>query len=326
MRLGLVIITIFLSQGIWGQANKTLSYGFADNTYHSLNEEVVFEFDGVFPNQKFSCISLRSSENKLIAYKANITTAVCDDTLCQIVECTIYWDITGKYLGYNIYDNKPLTKFDHQAFSSSDYEKLHHLLNDRHSVLSQKRKEEILDKSIKIKSDKYDAITGATAIELKEVVVAKASYTSYTLWYIANGQIVEKIRKHTDKNISRNQTIDLLDSKNNREQLLALKHLGPEDFKEQFTKILGILETAIPLNRQFVLTSLPQDVWEKSENQISICLIANRFDSRSISILLKKLKAIKKPAIEALLALSKITKNFSRKQLNDYRQLVRSPQ
>src|SRR3546814_12757331 len=91
------------------------------------------------------------------------------------------------------------SKNDHLEFMQDDYIKLHKLLSDNNSIIKRKSKSELLDDTKTRVSEVVDAVTGATALEVKEAVVDGALYSSYTIYHIVYGPLSERIANYSDR-------------------------------------------------------------------------------------------------------------------------------
>lgn len=119
------------------------------------------------------------------AFSRDFHTAVCLDTLCRIVDITLYWEPTGKYLGYSLPYGKELTRKEHAPFSERDYSRLHEILGDSSSQLKIFTPADL--HPVKRSVGKTDGITGATLPDLASWIVPEAAYSTYTLWHLTYG-------------------------------------------------------------------------------------------------------------------------------------------
>lgn len=127
------------------------------------------------------------------AYR-KISTNVCIDSQCRRLEITVFWDITGRYLGFELPPGEFLSKSEHKPFSDVEYKQLHTLLSDPYSPLAGYSLEQLVP-SVKGKTGEVDAVTSATVKEVLTNVVEGAVYTSYTLWHIVHGNTKNEVQK-----------------------------------------------------------------------------------------------------------------------------------
>ena len=97
-------------------------------------------------------INVCLKNNVPVGYQATLNMAVCDDKLCANVFLKMDWDLAGSFVGFDTLPGKPLTKFDHKRFTDADYKKLDQILKDRNSMLRVLSKNELVDKSVVVKS------------------------------------------------------------------------------------------------------------------------------------------------------------------------------
>ncbi|QGY42134.1 hypothetical protein GM418_00230 [Maribellus comscasis] len=147
-----------------------------------------------------------AAQNPLF-YCRNIFTEVCNTGECKPAELTLYWDITGNFLGFLVSDDKPLTKIGHREFNKNDYYQLFTVLNNPSSKLRETGEEKL----VRLNAQKTDATSGATISVKNETLVAGGAFTCFTLWnivYHKNNRLVMNIHEtiHTgfknDKNVN----------------------------------------------------------------------------------------------------------------------------
>ncbi len=213
----------------------------------------------VFKTDEFavaSPINICLKNNVPVGYQATLNMAVCDDKLCANVYLKMTWDLAGNFAGFDTLQGKPLTKFDHKRFTDADYRKLDQILKDRNSMLRVLSKNELVDKSVVVKSATVDAVTGATPATVKKSVVDGAVYSSYALWHMANGAVRDSIRAFTLRNYSGEVVFNLIDSENFETQIFALKQLSENNFQQQFDRLLIAMPKSSPVVSAYIITKL----------------------------------------------------------------------
>lgn len=271
-----------------------------------------------------SSVELNYAKDSLpVMYSSIISTSVCDDGLCQTLELLMHWNLIGNYLRYDTVSGAPLTKFDHLPFAESDYKKLHEILADKNSVLERKTLNDLFDKdSVRI-SNTVDAITGATARDVKNAIVEGALYSTYKLWHIAHGRITAKIRDYTKTNFTADLGKKLLSSEDYQEQLFALKLFKDEDFTEYFDSVLKLLATGNPLVEMYILKKLPIAILIDSVHQIELVGIFSNMDINGKTMLLTRMKDIGNVNAKSLQLLSFKINKMDVKQLKTYLELLK---
>lgn len=237
--------------------------------------------DSVFLNPVF----LTNSVGDHYVYKSILKTPVCNDTLCQIVQIKVIWDLIGDYIRFDTLPGYPLTKNDHLPFTLEDYNKLQTTLKDGNSILGRKSENELLDHNRKRYSEKIDAVTGATDLQVKNAVVDGALYTTYTLWHLVNGEIKKELSYCTLKNYNSEIEQQLLSSDNTNSIIFALKQLKNQDYVDRFREIIQVMEKGQPLVNFYIAKNLPPDVFLQDENIESLELIWQVLDPNTKSVL-----------------------------------------
>lgn len=247
-------------------------------------------------------------------YKSEIDMPVCTDTLCANVILKIYWDLAGNYKGFDTIPGKPLTKFDHLKFDTADYLKLDKILRNRNSSLRILNQEDLVDKSVKVKSNVVDAVTGATPKTIKNSVVEGAVYSSYTLWHFVHGAIKNKLSSFTHDIYSEQIARQLLISDNYETQLFALRKLSEKDFETHADLLFQVIRQSAPLIKAYVIgkTPLPFNNIEKNKQFVALF---PELDDYSKSIFLNRITSERRIASTFLPLISSLLTDFNTKQL-----------
>ena len=107
--------------------------------------------------------------------------------VCKMIRLWLFWDGAGNYLGFQIYDDEPLTKSDHTLFMDTDYAMLDSILKDTASILKTLSQEELIIVPDSIDPFEIDGYSAATQPALADVIVKDAVYTCHTLWHTVYG-------------------------------------------------------------------------------------------------------------------------------------------
>lgn len=242
--------------------------------------------------QKTNTIIQLNEHQHFTRYEAILNLPVCDDNLCANVVLKLYWDLAGNYCGFDTLTGKPLTKFDHHPFTPADYLKLDEILSDKNSILRVLEKDELTDKSVKLKSSTVDAVTGATPASVKDQVVEGAVYSAYTLWHFANGSISDSLKQHTSSIFSEKLALQLLQSTNHETQIFALKLLPKAFFDTYTTQILDVLAKSSPLVRAYIIQTMPLPLSTMEKNR-ALASLYGSLDSYSKSIFRERIVSTK---------------------------------
>ncbi|MGD9328725.1 MAG: hypothetical protein PVH48_07125 [Cyclobacteriaceae bacterium] len=270
------LIWIILLSGFKDQKSK-IRY----NGEYSEEVAIIPGKDSVFLNPVF----LNISDNDLYVYESILRTPVCNDTLCQIVQIKVFWDLIGDYTRFDTLAGYPLTKNDHLLFTPEDYSTLQATLKDGNSILGRKSESELLDNNRNRYSQKIDAVTGATDLQIKNAVVDGALYSTYTLWHLVNGDIKNILSECTIKNYNSKMEQQLLYSDNTKSIIFALKQFDEEDYVNRFQEIIQVMKKGYPLVNFYIAKNLPSEVFRSDDNINSLNQIWQLLDPNTKSIL-----------------------------------------
>ena len=252
---------------------KTISFLlllFYVNVFAQLDHTVSSAYSGDGPEDVITPIKF---DIKLIeegdfptGYQGEIMTPVCMDGLCQRVHILIYWDLLGNYQSYELPEGEMLTKTEHEPFSKNDYQKLHEILKKPHLLLQDFDIEKLLKSETLRKVEETDGYTGATAGTLRDHIVEGAVYSSYTLWHLVHGRIVDSLYSHT---IS-----ELLDDD------LFIRFLSSD--KEYLEpEILYILANQLDINQQAVSKKVLHLLKKHQQGQKQLQKLITTFEKQS---------------------------------------------
>lgn len=168
---------------------------------------------------------IRAKEGIPIAYFRKITSNVCFDNKCRLLDIVLFWNITGRYLGFEIPKGEFLSKSDHEPFTADEYQRMSEILADSLSALGGFSYNELVPKP-NPELAKVDAISSATAPNVLEYVVKGAVYTTYKLWHFVYGTTQDEVEKLTAKEVSPNLLLKILGSPDLSDKVWALNHSG----------------------------------------------------------------------------------------------------
>ncbi len=200
-----------------------------------IKKKVLINFNDSIPDDTLTIYF--SNPDLPSAFSRDIHTAVCLDTLCRVVDITLYWEITGKYLGFSLPSGTQLTKKEHTPFSEKDYARLNEILSDSSSQLRTFSPADI--HPVKKSVNHTDGITGATLPDLASWIVPEAAYSSYTLWHLTYGATRDTILAYTTNHLVSDQLIiSLLNDDDPYNQVQALQWIENRKLNNtQFTEL-----------------------------------------------------------------------------------------
>jgi hypothetical protein len=212
----------------------TSDYGFAQIRYFekptlALSPDRVVSFlmasqDSIANDTLYQVLS---KEGFPLSYYRKIRTSVCFDNKCRLLKCVIYWNITGRYLGFELPKGEFLSKAEHKEFTREEYLRLGTLLADQLSPLGNLSYAELAPnpKPTTNADDEVDGVSSATAKNVLEYVVEGAAYTTYKMWHVVYGPTQEDIVKLTEKSLTPDLVMILLQSPDLNDQIWVLNHI-----------------------------------------------------------------------------------------------------
>lgn len=256
-----------------------------------------------------------------LLFYSDIVTPVCIDGLCKPVYIELYWNLAGNYAGYGVYEELPLTKFDHDEFVAADHQKMHQLLLDNGSVLSRKKLEDLFDKNaepakkVEYKGEEVDAVSGATLKEIKESIIEGALYSCYTLWHLVHGEVTNKIEEHLQTIYSPELERTFLYSNYEDYHFYALKKMEGAAFEPHLSRITEIFRTDKPLIRSYILKKMPKDLLSDEAAGRALYGAFSTVDVNSKTLLVDNLEHAHASAVTLL---SGQAEEMSRNQLKSF--------
>ena len=160
-----------------------------------------------------------------VKYSRKIVVGVCIDDECRLVNIELFWNITGRYLGFELPEGEFLSKTEHSPFQPDDYDLLHKLLSDPLSALAHYSIDELVPATDSSKID-IDAVSSATISAVLDYIVEGAVYTTYTLWHIVYGPTKREIENLTIEKLNSELIIKILDSNNLNDKIWVLNHIS----------------------------------------------------------------------------------------------------
>ncbi|PWE00304.1 hypothetical protein DDZ16_05020 [Marinilabilia rubra] len=144
-----------------------------------------------------------------IRYRLPLVAQTCYDNTCKPMDVVLYWNGLGDFVNLEPVPGRPLTKTEKETrFSEEDYKLLGAILQDKRSVLKHYQLKTIGAE----KDEAVDALSGATQPFLQGAVIPGAVYTTWVLWYWANGDVVEQLKAKTRQKITKTDVVRFLAS------------------------------------------------------------------------------------------------------------------
>ncbi|GEO04359.1 hypothetical protein AAE02nite_20230 [Adhaeribacter aerolatus] len=189
---------------------------------HKIVPIIVDFQDSTFNDTLFQ---IRSKENYPVSYFRKIQASVCFDDKCRLLDIVLYWNITGRYLGFEMPDGEYLSKTDHDPFQPGEYKKLNQVLADPNSPMGTFTYEQLTLQPPK-NSPGVDATTSPIPPLVAEHIVQGAAYTTYKLWHFIYGRTQTEVRNATLKALTPTLMKEILASPDEKDKMWALNHIN----------------------------------------------------------------------------------------------------
>tara|TARA_R110002050_G_scaffold149169_1_gene275539 strand:- start:8597 stop:9733 length:1137 start_codon:yes stop_codon:yes gene_type:complete len=184
---------------------------------------IIIDFKDTLSND--TLVEYLSEEQIPVMYSRKFLTGVCIDGKCRMLNIELFWNITGRYLGFKLPEGEFLSKTEHVKFNSNEYDMLNHLLANPLSELANYSLKELVPEEDTTKY-KVDAVSSATIAAVLDYIVPGAVYTTYTLWHYVYGPTKQEIEKITSERLSTEIALELLNSQNKDDQIWTLNHIS----------------------------------------------------------------------------------------------------
>ena len=96
--IGALLLSTFLSS--FFQETETLKYSQKPTINLDFNKEQTHILPFIDSLNNDTLYLLKTQKNIPLKYFKNIQTEVCFDNECRPLKITVYWNITGRYLGF----------------------------------------------------------------------------------------------------------------------------------------------------------------------------------------------------------------------------------
>jgi len=279
--------------------------------FHATSEITTIRID---EEGKHSILLALDKEGVPCYYFSELFTEVCHNKDCKPVRVNIYWDLRGNYLKYELPDSAVLTKMDHADFLRYDYEKLHRILSNKHSVLGEYALAGLVSKQSGEVLTNVDGVSGATITTVKNDVIEGAAFTCHTLWHLVHRH-QQQFEQYFDEKLNADVLCILLKQNYLEHHHLALDRIGSTSVVDTCLQdaLWSIIESDNVFLAKRAFTSLPLDELNSARAQKSIW---NRFSHLSYTLQSVVLERIKSGQLseELLIKVAKIYPKASYEQ------------
>lgn len=260
-------------------------------------------------------VELRNENGIPVWFGRKVRKVVCLTGECQIANLWLFWNGVGNYLGFQLYNNEPLTKTNHNEFNSGDYLRLHLILSDSNSILKEIQHDELTAKPNP--AETIDGITGATQLSYKEYLVEDAAYTCYTLWHTVYGNTLDKIHSILELRIAPEYLQALFNQENYEYKIWAIKQIAKNPtLQNKFNdKIMSFLLSDVELLSQQAMDYFTGDILSDFNIQLGL---VKMFDKLSYSKKFQIILSLTQQKKTNDLAIIQLLHFFEKQQLNAY--------
>jgi WD40 repeat protein len=206
-----------------------------EKTLDTTGSTIVVYKDSLSPEP----ICLRISDRNIpLHYFKNINAEVCFDKECRLLDIILYWNITGRYLGFELPKGEFLSKFEHEPFNEEEYQRLNELLSDASLPFWNISFDQLIARK-ESQSEEVDGVSGATNPNIAEMVVKGAAYTTFKLWNLLYGPTYDRISHITEQLLTPDLISLILQSPDISDRTWALDRITPK------IEINGELQTSL---------------------------------------------------------------------------------
>lgn len=232
----------------------------------------------------------KMSSGTPLHYSIELRTGICFENKCRPLDIVLYWNITGRYLGFELLDGEFLSKYDHTPFTQTEYEELHDLLADPFLPLGNYEFEDLVTIPDTV-DNSVDGVSGATSKDVLEYVVEGAAYTTHKLWNVINGPIREQVMGLTERSLDSFLFCKILESSDQSDRTWALERLSLiyELDESVIDALIGILVKDEYFQSYLLLKSLSSHQLESDYLQLELFNLIGKLDEAVESLIFDKL-------------------------------------
>ncbi len=201
--------------------------------------------------------------DQLEKYSANIQAPVCEEGICYNVNVVFNWNLIGEFIDFQVQPYDPLTKLDHKPFTLGDYAKLQSILTNHDLTFTGLAAEKLVVKA----EDTVDGYSGATIEAIKDEVIEGALFTCYTLWHIANGAVVDSIRKHTQRKLDKPMIVKIMGYDSPYAPYYLIDHMSEAQFAKNLPEIIGLIRTGKGYFPKNAVEKIPEKLFARKAMQ-----------------------------------------------------------
>lgn len=230
------------------------------------------------------------SDGTPLHYFIELKEGVCFENECRPLDILLYWNITGRYLGFELLDGEFLSKYDHEPFNHKEYEQLHQLLADPFLPLGNYTFEELVKRPDTV-SQSMDGVSGATMKDVLEYIVPGAAYTTHKLWNIIHGPIQQQVSELTAQQLNGSLFNKILQSRDQSDQTWAMERIAL--LSDLDNSVIEVMEEILIEGEHFqaylLLKSLSSKQMESEHLQLALFRLLGKVDYSIENMIFDKL-------------------------------------
>lgn len=276
-----------------------------DNT-----KEFAITFDDSIPSE--TLFQIRSEDGIPISYYRKVNTGICFDNQCRLLDIVLFWNITGRYLGFELPEKEFLSKTEHEPFEDKEYERLHEILADSESPLGNLAYNQLMVGTPSTYAG-VDAVSSATSPDVLQHVVEGAVYTTYMLWHTIYGTTQDEVQQLTASLLTPELVLQILKSSDAGDQMWVLNRI-PKEMEitvELRNKLLQLIDLD---NYSFAERSINAFDSEDLASETLQLLLLDKFykvDHSLKRLIIDKLKDAPELSSKVTLSLAQNLENFT---------------
>jgi hypothetical protein len=248
--------------------------------------------------------------DRLEKYSANIQAPVCEEGICYNVNVVFNWNLIGEFIDFQVQPHDPLTKLDHKPFTLGDYAKLQGILTNHDLVFTGLAPDKLVVKA----EETVDGYSGATIEAIKGEVIDGALFTCYTLWHIANGAVVDSIRRHTQQQLDKPLIAKIMGYNASSAPYYLIENMSEAQFAQNLPEVIELIKTGKGYFPKNAIEKIPEKLFGQKE--VQNFLIQN-YDSLSYYTQVAALSKLQKVPLEKELSHKLLTQISDRNSMQN---------
>lgn len=279
----------------------------------SLATSTISIYDSI-PEQEI--FQVKAASGTPLYYYIELHTGVCFDNKCRPLSILVFWNITGRYLGFELLDGEFLSKYDHEPFKPFEYERLNKLLADPFLPLGEYTFEELVKIPDTINAS-IDGVSGATSHDVLDYVVEGAAYTTYKLWNVVYGPIQQTVISLTEAQMNSMLFSKILQSPDPSDRTWALERISliPELDDLLIDSFIDIILDGEYFQAYLLLRSITLDQLKSEMLQVKLFNVIRKTDYNLENLIFQELMSAPYLSKEVIDASIPMLKSISGPQL-----------